>query len=99
MSPPHAPPPRQARALATAWLFPAFAALLYPLALAGLHRSGTYFVNSTFAGEKAAAGALMAMAAMLVYSVPIIAFLAVGRARDLRGRQIAHLAFAAPPLF
>ena len=99
MSPPHAPPPRQPGVLHAAWLLPAIAALLYPLALAGLHRSGTYFVKSTLAGERAAAGALMAMAAMLVYSVPIIAFLAIGGARDLRARQIAHLAFAAPPLF
>src|SRR5262249_14394570 len=96
---PMSPPPRQAGVLRAAWLFPAIAALLYPLALAGLHRSGAYFVKSTLAGEIAAAGALMTMAAMPVYSVPIIAFLAIGRARDLRARQIAHLAFAAPPLF
>src|SRR5262249_49162106 len=62
-------------------------------------RSGTYFVKSTLVGERAVAGGLVAITAMLVYSVPSIAFLAIGGARDLRTRQIAHLAFAAPPLF
>ena len=99
MSQPYAPYRRQVLVRRAAWLFPAIAALLYPLTLAGLHRSGLYFVKATLAGDRAVAIALMAITAMLVYSVPIIAFLAIERARDLRAKRIAHLAFAAPPLF
>jgi hypothetical protein len=75
------------------------AALLYPVTLVLLHGGGAYLAQ-TGAGEKLAGVLLVALAAGLVYGVPIAGFVAARKAgADMFARQIAHLVIAAPPLF
>src|SRR3954471_10040764 len=75
------------------------AALLYPLLLAGLFRS------SLMTGATRALAMIVALA--LVFAVPAIAFAVARRTGEIadpsvaahKARVVAHLAFAAPPLF
>ncbi len=79
---------------------PAAAALAYPLLLLCLHRSGQQLVDSTTASAKLSAGLGVGIAAALILCVPLLGFVAIWRSADqLRARRLAHLAFAAPPLF
>jgi hypothetical protein len=93
---PYLPAPANLRALR---LTTAIAPLLYPVTLVLLHRSGAYLAQAG-PGEKLTAALLVALAASLVYSVPIVGFVGARKARaDLLARQMAHLVIAAPPLF
>jgi hypothetical protein len=79
---------------------PSTAALLYPLALIALHQSGRLFVQAADVTGRLWAGVAMCVSAALVYSIPIVSFaVIVQSAHDLLARRLAHLAFAAPPLF
>lgn len=79
---------------------PSTAALFYPLLLVSLHQAGRQFVQATDATGKLLAGLAVGLAAALVYSVPLLSFAAISQsAGQIRTRQFAHLAFAAPPLF
>jgi hypothetical protein len=79
---------------------PAAAALVYPLLLMFLHRSGRQLVEATAASGKLSAGLGVGIAAALVSCVPLLSFFAIWRsAGEVRTRRRAHLAFAAPPLF
>jgi len=79
---------------------PSTAALIYPLLLVSLHQSGRHFVQATDATGKLLAGLAVGLSAALVYSVPLLSFAAISQsAGQIRTRQFAHLAFAAPPLF
>jgi hypothetical protein len=79
---------------------PSTAALIYPLLLVSLHHSGRHFVQATDATGKLLAGLAVGLSAALVYSVPLLSFAAISQsAGQIRTRQFAHLAFAAPPLF
>ena len=79
---------------------PFTAALIYPLLLVSLHQSGRHFVQATDATGKLLAGLAVGLSAALVYSVPLLSFAAISQsAGQIRTRQFAHLAFAAPPLF
>src|SRR5262245_5840306 len=79
---------------------PSTAALFYPLLLVSLHQSGRQFVQATDATGKLLAGLAVGLAAALVYSVPLLSFAAISQSTgQIRTRQFAHLAFAAPPLF
>jgi hypothetical protein len=79
---------------------PSTAALIYPLLLVSLHQSGQQFVQATDATGKLLAGLAVGLAAALVYSVPLLSFAAIWQsAGQIRTRRLAHLAFAAPPLF
>jgi len=79
---------------------PAAAALLYPLALVVLHQAGRQFVQATDDPGRLMAGVAVGLAAALVYGVPIFSLAVILRSADhIRARRLAHLAFAAPPLF
>jgi|SRR5262245_15988123 hypothetical protein len=78
---------------------PAVVALVYPLALAALHLSGQHFVRATETTNRLLAGFAIFLAAALVYPVPLISFTVISRSDRPRERSLAHLAFAAPPLF
>jgi hypothetical protein len=79
---------------------PSTAALIYPLLLVCLHQSGRQFVQATDATGKLLAGLSVGLTAALVYSVPLLSFAAISQsAGQIRTRWLAHLAFAAPPLF
>jgi hypothetical protein len=78
---------------------PAVVALVYPLALAALHLSGQHFVRATETTNRLLAGFAIFLAAALVYAVPLISFTVISRSDRPRERSLAHLAFAAPPLF
>src|SRR5215472_17286798 len=79
---------------------PSTAALFYPLLLVSLHQSGRQFVQATDATGKVLAGLAVGLSAALVYTVPLLSFAAISQsAGQIRTRQFAHLAFAAPPLF
>jgi hypothetical protein len=79
---------------------PSTAALIYPLLLVSLHQSGRHFVQATDATGKLLAGLAVGLSAALVYSVPLLSFAAISQsAGQIRTRQFAHLAFAAPPIF
>jgi hypothetical protein len=79
---------------------PAAAALVYPLLLMFLHQSGRQLVEATAAAGKLSAGLGVGIAATLVSCVPLLGFVAIWRSTDqVRTRRLAHLAFAAPPLF
>jgi hypothetical protein len=78
---------------------PAAVALVYPLALAVLHLSGQHFVRATETPNRLLAGLAMFLAAALIYAVPLISFTVISRSDQPRERYLAHLAFAAPPLF
>jgi succinate dehydrogenase/fumarate reductase cytochrome b subunit len=79
---------------------PSAAALLYPLALLLLYEFGRQFVQASDLTGKLATGILLGIAIGLVYGVPALSFAVIVRsADDIRARRIAHLAFAAPPLF
>jgi len=76
------------------------AALLYPLALSGLHQSAQHVAQASDPLAKLTASLLLFFAVGLVYSVPALSLAAVARAgNDSRVRRVAHLSFAAPPLF
>jgi hypothetical protein len=78
---------------------PAAAALAYPLSLALLHLSGQHFVRAPDAITRLLAGFALCLAAVLICSVPFLSFLVISRCDRPRDRVLAHLAFAAPPLF
>jgi len=79
---------------------PALAALLYPLALSALHQSGQQFLHAPDTAGRLGAGLLLGVAVALVYGVPALSLAAILKSgRDVLARRLAHLAFAAPPLF
>ena len=78
---------------------PAAVALVYPLALAFLHLSGRHFVQATDASGRLLAGFAICLAAALLCSVPVLSFTVILRSDRTRERWLAHVAFAAPPLF
>src|ERR1700731_4893337 len=78
---------------------PAALALVYPLALAALHLSGQHFVRATETTGRLLAGIAICLATALVCSVPILSLTAISQSDRPRERSLAHLAFAAPPLF
>jgi hypothetical protein len=78
---------------------PAAVALVYPLALAALYVSGQHFVRTTATTDRLLAGFAIFLAAALIYAVPLISFTVISRSDRPRERYLAHLAFAAPPLF
>jgi hypothetical protein len=79
---------------------PSTTALFYPVLLVLLHQSGRQFVQATDATGKLLAGLAVGLAAALVYSIPLLSFAAISQsAGQIRTRRLAHLAFAAPPLF
>lgn len=79
---------------------PALAALLYPLALSALHQSGRQFVQASDTAGRLGAGILLCLAIALVYGVPALSLAVILKSgRDVLARRLAHLAFAAPPLF
>jgi hypothetical protein len=79
---------------------PSVAALLYPLALSALYHSGRQFVHAPDRPGRLAAGIMLGIAIGLVYSVPALSLAVILKAsRDVVARRLAHLAFAAPPLF
>src|SRR6266446_7637168 len=81
-------------------LVPAVVALFYPLALMVLYQGGRQFAQALDATEKLTASILLCLAVGRVYCVPALSFLVVFKASDdMHARRIAHLAFAAPPLF
>jgi succinate dehydrogenase/fumarate reductase cytochrome b subunit len=81
-------------------LAPSLAALFYPLALAALHQCGLQLAQAPEISNKVTAGILLSFAVALVYSVPALSLVAILKAGDdIRTRRLAHLAFAAPPLF
>jgi hypothetical protein len=81
-------------------LFPLLAAWLYPLALMALHQCGRQLAQASGSSEKVTAVILLCLAVALVYSVPAVSLAAILKAGDdVRTRGLAHLAFAAPPLF
>jgi hypothetical protein len=78
---------------------PAAAALAYPLLLMLLHRCGRQLAEATTATAILSAGLGVAAAAALIVCVPLLSFVAIRQSDDLQTRRLAHLAFAAPPLF
>jgi hypothetical protein len=78
---------------------PAAVALVYPLALAALHLSGQHFVHATSMTGRLLAGLAICVAVALVCSVPALSFTTIWLSARARERSLAHLAFAAPPLF
>jgi hypothetical protein len=78
---------------------PAAAALVYPLALVLLHLSGLHFVRASDAADRVWAGITICFAAALICTVPVLSFSAILWSVGPRERLLAHLAFAAPPLF
>jgi hypothetical protein len=79
---------------------PALAALLYPLTLLALHQSGQQFLQAPDTAGRLGAGLLLCVAVALVYGVPIMSLAVILKSgRDVLARRLAHLAFAAPPLF
>jgi hypothetical protein len=79
---------------------PALAALLYPLMLLTLHQSGQQFLHAPDTAGRLGAGLLLGVAVALVYGVPTLSLAAILKSgRDVLARRLAHLAFAAPPLF
>jgi hypothetical protein len=79
---------------------PSVAALLYPIALSALHQSGRQFAQASDITGRLAAGVLLCIAIGLVYSVPVLSLAVILKSgRDVVARRLAHLAFAAPPLF
>jgi hypothetical protein len=79
---------------------PSAAALLYPLALSALHQSGRQFAQASDTTGRLAAGMLLCITIGLVYSVPVVSLGVILKSgRDVLARRLAHLAFAAPPLF
>jgi hypothetical protein len=78
---------------------PAAVALAYPLLLMLLHRCGRQLAEATTATAILAAGVGVSGAAALIVGVPLLSFVAIRQSDDLQTRRLAHLAFAAPPLF
>jgi hypothetical protein len=78
---------------------PTAIALVYPLALALLHLSGQHFVRAIDTAGRLLAGFAICLAAALICSVPVLSFTAIVGSDLPRERSLAHLAFAAPPLF
>ena len=78
---------------------PAVAALAYPLVLMLLHRCGQQLAEANTASAILCAGLGAGTAAALIVCVPILSFVAIRRSDQLQTRRLAHLAFAAPPLF
>jgi succinate dehydrogenase/fumarate reductase cytochrome b subunit len=78
---------------------PATTALVYPLALAFLHISGWHFMQATDAIGRLLAGLATCLAAALLCSVPALSFTVMLRSDRSGERWLAHVAFAAPPLF
>jgi hypothetical protein len=79
---------------------PALAALLYPLALSALYQSGQQFLQAPDTAVRLGAGLLLCVAVALVYGVPALSLAVILKSgRDVLARRLAHLAFAAPPLF
>jgi hypothetical protein len=78
---------------------PAAAALIYPLALVLLHISGRHFVQESTTDGRVPAGLALCLAAALVGSVPALSFAVIVRSDRPTERLLAHIAFAAPPLF
>ena len=78
---------------------PPLAALLYPLALLALNQCGPQVAEASAMTGRLAGGILLCIAVCLVYSVPALSLTALRSANDVLTRRVAHLAFAAPPLF
>ncbi len=78
---------------------PAVAALVYPLAVAFLHLAARQFLLATDATGSLPAGLAVCLAVALVGSAPILSFTVISLSDRSRERSVAHLAFAAPPLF
>jgi hypothetical protein len=78
---------------------PAAAALAYPLLLMLLYRCGRQLAEATNAPAILSAGLGVGTAAALIVCVPLLGFVAIRRSDQLQTRRLAHLAFAAPPLF
>jgi hypothetical protein len=78
---------------------PPIAALVYPVLLIFLHQSGRHLVEATDPAGKLLAGLAVTLSAALVYGVPLLSFAAILQSADQTTRRLAHLAFAAPPLF
>jgi hypothetical protein len=79
---------------------PSTAALGYPLALVLLYQSGRQFVQATDATGTLLAGFAVCITVALVYGVPVLSFVVILQSGgQIRTRRLAHLAFAAPPLF
>jgi hypothetical protein len=78
---------------------PGTMALAYPLALMLLHRCGQQLADASTAAAILFAGLGVGAAAVLIMCVPLLAFVVIRRSDQLRARRLAHLAFAAPPLF
>jgi hypothetical protein len=79
---------------------PTIGALLYPLALFALYQSNRHFALASDATGKLATGILLGISIGLVYSVPALSFAVILKSsNDIQTRRLAHLAFAAPPLF
>ena len=78
---------------------PAAAALAYPLVLMLLHRCGQQLAEANTATAILCAGLGAGTAAALIVCVPLLSFVAIRRSDQLQTRRLAHLAFAAPPLF
>ncbi len=90
------------------WLMvtPAFAALLYPMLLAGAYRSA-HWLSAATGASALLAGLSLAASLLVIFAVPVLA-LAVGArlgaserptTQELRARAFAHLAYACPALF
>jgi hypothetical protein len=79
---------------------PSVAALLYPLALFSLHHFGRQFAHISDTTSRLAAVVPLCIAIGLVYSVPVLSLIVILKSgHDILARRLAHLAFAAPPLF
>jgi len=78
---------------------PAVAALIYPLALVLLHISGRHLAQANATDGRVRAGLALCLAAALVGSVPALSFAVILRSDRPIERLLAHVAFAAPPLF
>src|ERR1700752_1468286 len=79
---------------------PTVGALLYPLALFALYQSNRQFALASNTTGKLATGILLGITIGLVYSVPALSFAVILKSsNDIQARRLAHLAFAAPPLF
>jgi hypothetical protein len=78
---------------------PAAAALVYPLLLMLLHSCGRHLVQATTATAILSAGLGVAAAVTFIVCVPLLSFVAIRQSDELQTRRLAHLAFAAPPLF
>lgn len=89
------------------WLVPSIAAICYPLFLRGCYGSMQLFATSQDSFDRFAAIFSFVVSLAAAFAVPLTAALYAGRIsrlslhspRTVRAYRLAHLAFAAPPLF